>query len=153
MNQQLVVYEANDFLVVNKPPGVVVHDGENSLMNALAALGHSNMDPCHRLDAATSGVLLCARKGATGRLQKCLATTDTIKRYRGIVRGSFKGSGVWTQSISTKAEGRKNPRGVAASRVNAATEYRVLEHTQDMAAVDFVLRSGRTHQIRKHAAW
>ena len=103
--------------------------------------------------ADTSGLLLCAKKGSTGRLIKCLNDEATIKRYRGIVRGSLAGSsGSWTQSISPKAEGRKNPRGVSASRVEAVTDYRVLKSTQYMSAVDFVLRSGRTHQIRKHAA-
>ena len=151
----LIIHEGDDFLVVNKPPGMIVHDGDDSLLAALAALGHSDVDPCHRLDEGTSGVLLCARKGSTGRLQKCLTNAETTKRYRGIVRGSLKGtSGAWIQSISPKAEGRKNPRGVAASRVDAVTEYRVLEQSQDgyMSAVDFVLRTGRRHQIRKHAA-
>lgn len=149
----LVIHEDDEFLVVNKPPGMIVHEGSDSLLEALDALGHDNIDPCHRLDADTSGLLLCAKKGSTGRLIKCLNDEATIKRYRGIVRGSLAGSsGSWTQSISPKAEGRKNPRGVSASRVEAVTDYRVLKSTQYMTAVDFVLRSGRTHQIRKHAA-
>eukprot|EP00966_Prymnesium_polylepis_P298017 6886274-Prymnesium_polylepis.1 len=148
----LVVHKGKDFLVVNKPPGMIVHDGEGSLIAALDALGHSNYDPCHRLDAETSGVLICAKKGSTGRIQKCLTAAETIKQYRGIVRGSMKGRGTWTQSLSPKAEGRKNPRGVAATRVAAVTEYTVLEETAYLTAADFVLRSGRTHQIRKHAA-
>jgi len=131
---------------------MIVHDGEGSLIAALDALGHSNYDPCHRLDAETSGVLICAKKGSTGRIQKCLTAAETIKQYRGIVRGSMKGRGTWTQSLSPKAEGRKNPRGVAATRVAAVTEYTVLEETAYLTAADFVLRSGRTHQIRKHAA-
>ncbi len=151
--QPLVIHEASDFIVVNKPPRVVVHDGEASLTSTLAAMGHADVDPCHRLDADTSGVLLFARKGATGRLHKCLAAQNTKKCYRAILQGSFKGSsGAWTQAISAKAEGRKNPRGVAASRVDAVTEYNVLGQTQFITAVDFVLRSGRKHQIRKHAA-
>ena len=148
----LVIHEGRDFVVVNKPPGMIVHDGDDSLIATLAAIGHSNIDPCHRLDAETSGVLLCAKKGSTGRIQKCLTSAETIKIYRGIVRGSMKGRGTWTQSLSSKAEGRKNPRGVAATRVAAATEYSVLEETPYLTAADFVLRSGRTHQIRKHAA-
>ena len=138
----LVVHEDDEFLVVNKPPGMIVHEGSDSLLEALDALGHDNIDPCHRLDADTSGLLLCAKKGSTGRLIKCLNDEATIKRYRGIVRGSLAGSsGSWTQSISPKAEGRKNPRGVSASRVEAVTDYRVLKSTQYMSAVDFVLRS------------
>jgi 23S rRNA-/tRNA-specific pseudouridylate synthase len=105
MSGELIIHQGEDFLVVNKPPGVIVHDGDDSLLRRLEALGHTGYDSCHRLDAETSGVLLCAKKGATGRLHKALAHESTTKRYRGVVRGIHAESlilFVWLTSQTTR---------------------------------------------------
>ena len=144
--RDLVLYESPDgWLVANKPRGMVVHDGSDSLVATLTTAGYADARPCHRLDAETSGVILMAQTSeVAAQLTGCLAAAGTIKHYRGIVKGTLQGSGTWKQSLSPKAEGRRNARGVAASRVPAATEFKVLDETPYLRAVDFPLRSGRT---------
>ena len=78
---------------------------------------------------------------------------ETIKRYCGVVRGSLAPvKGVWARALSNRAEGRRYPQGARESRVAAATEYSVAASGGGFSAVEFRLRSGRTHQIRRHAA-
>ena len=152
VHANLVIKEGDGWLVCNKPPGMSSHDGENSLLSALASAGHPEMHPCHRLDAETSGVMLLAKREKAGELSACLM--DATKLYRGIVKGApSKKRGRWAQSLSPKAEGRRNPRGVAASRVEAVTDWSSTGASNGyLSVMDFTLRSGRTHQIRKHAA-
>ena len=54
----LVLHEGDGWLVVNKPRGMIVHDGPESLIDALASAGYKGTSPVHRLDAETSGVML-----------------------------------------------------------------------------------------------
>lgn len=148
---QLVLAEGDGWLVANKPAGISVHDGESSLINALRSAGHPDMHPCHRLDAETSGVMLLSTRERAREASESLA--EATKVYRGVVKGQLrKKRGRWTQSLSPKAEGRRNPRGIAASRVDAITEYATVADNGHLSLVDFTLRTGRTHQIRKHAA-
>ena len=153
MRSELIIEQGDGWLVVNKPRGMVVHDGPDSLITTLAEAGHPSATPCHRLDAETSGLMLLSENPEkTGQLIKCLAHPETTKQYRGVVKGVLEGAGVWSQSISPKPEGRRNPRGFSKDRVEAVTGYAALANTPYLTAVDFVLGSGRTHQIRKHAS-
>lgn len=152
----LVLHHSLDlsWLVANKPAGMVVHDGDSSLVDELARAGAPGMHPCHRLDAETTGVILLSERGKTaGEITAALASATKV--YRGIVRGQMplgRSRGRWKQTLTGKAEGRKNPRGKSAYRVEAVTEYQVVASTRYLSVVDFTLRTGRTHQIRKHAA-
>ena len=154
----LVLHEGDGWLVVNKPRGMIVHDGPESLIDALASAGYKGTSPVHRLDAETSGVMLFSqnprggKSDLKGQLTACLADPLTLKQYVGVVKGDLVGSGTWDQTISPKAEGRKNPRGVSAVRVPAETDYVALGLHSHLSVASFVLRTGRTHQIRKHAA-
>lgn len=150
----LVLYEGSGFVVANKRRDVLSHDGDASIVAELAAAGYPDLHPCHRLDAETSGVMLLATRERAGTLSACLALPDTKKLYRGAVKGALRRArGTWAQSLSNKAEGRKSPRGITAKRVAAATEFSVVATDGYVSLVDFTLtETGRTHQIRKHAA-
>lgn len=149
--------EGSDWLVADKPAGVAVHEGADSLLSALAArAGGADelLRPVHRVDLGTAGVVLFAKTAeAATRLQRELARPKTEKCYRAICRGRPRSSsGIMSQRISPRAEGRRNPRGVSATRVEAVTHFRQLGSTEHLCFVEFSLQSGRTHQIRKHCA-
>jgi tRNA pseudouridine65 synthase len=151
----LVISEGADWLIVNKPSGTSVHDGPLSLLALLkgAAIG-SRCVPAHRLDIETSGVMLVARTPeAVPALQKALASPKTLKQYRAVLRGRVREpQGVWSQKLTTKSEGRRNPQGAAQDRVDAQTSFEVLGGNARATVAQLGLRTGRTHQIRKHAA-
>ena len=153
-----VLDETSDWLVACKPYGASVHEGADSLLQQLSADGHAPpLLPVHRIDATTTGVVLFAKGGATAALlQEALNAETTSKQYTAVLMGELHGAGCWSQPLTRRAEGRKNPQGSPRSaRAPASTGYRVLETATDarLSLVELSLRvAGRTHQIRRHAA-
>jgi len=154
----LVIEATADWIAACKPAGVRVHDGEPNLLTLLESeLGCSDLRPAHRLDVDTSGIVMIARNAAAAaKLQRCLRRDDTLKEYLGVMRGcpSVR-EGCWTLPLSRKAEGRRNPRGRYADRKPANTRYSVVktDELRHLALARFTLTTtGRTHQIRRHAA-
>lgn len=151
----LVIDEGNGWLAACKPAGISVHEGSDSLVRALADAGHPNLSPVHRIDAGTTGVCLMAKDGAAATLQKALESAT--KQYIGVLRGELHeaSGGEWSAPLTRRAEGRKNPQGSPASaRVPALTRYRcIAAHANEhMSLVELTISTGRTHQIRRHAA-
>ncbi|MEE2644986.1 MAG: RluA family pseudouridine synthase [Myxococcota bacterium] len=149
-----VIYEDQERLVVNKPAGVTVHNGPANLIECLQRSEGQRLHLVHRLDRETSGLLLLAKTpAATTRLQAALASIESCKSYLAIVRGCPRTAhGTWTRAISAKAEGRKNPAGLSRDRVPAQTDFERIDQTPWLSLLRCELKSGRQHQIRKHAA-
>jgi len=149
-----ILDEDERLIVINKPRGLSVHNGPENLIDVLADGLGQRFKPVHRLDRETSGVILLAKsKLAAAELQGDMLDPATRKVYTAIVKGQPKvEAGDWRQSISPKAEGRRNPRGTSKDRVDAHTRFRVLAKTQWISKLECQLLTGRQHQIRKHAA-
>jgi 23S rRNA pseudouridine1911/1915/1917 synthase len=162
-----IVYEDDFLLVVNKPPGLVVHPGHGNysgtLVNALAF--HFKDDPeydvsdprlglVHRIDKDTSGLLVVAKTPeAKTMLGKQFFDKTTRREYVALVWGDFDSdSGTITGNIG------RNPRNKLQMAVmqdpamgkHAVTHYTVLERFGYVTVVKCVLETGRTHQIRVH---
>lgn len=157
-SKALVLTDEPTWLVADKPAGVNVHEGADCLLAQLKEFGGwQSLFPVHRLDRETSGVTLIAKTSeAAAELQAALQSSDALKCYRGVltgVPGGKKKRGLWDSPLSNRAEGRRNPRGLSAERVEAVTEYTVVAENGFISCCDFLIRKGgRTHQIRKHAA-
>jgi len=152
-----ILFESIDFIALNKPAGISVHNNEdptNLLLLMKQERPGSTFYPVHRLDKETSGVQLLALNEATAKtLSQEFEKRSVTKIYTGILRGELKDKeGVWDYSISDKAEGRKDPRGITRERVAAETRFRVLKSSKYFSLCEFHLVTGRQHQIRKHAA-
>jgi 23S rRNA-/tRNA-specific pseudouridylate synthase len=150
-----ILHHGDNWVVINKPPGLSVHNAEDQF-NVLTCLNlqlGGTWFPVHRLDKETSGIMILAsKKTKVAELNVALSNT-AIKRYRGIVRGCLNpNESHWRQSLTTRAEGSRNPRGLSKDRVEAHTEYVVLSKNTYLTAVSFTLHTGRQHQLRKHAA-
>lgn len=153
---KLLVNEKN-FIVVDKPVGISIHNQEDEthLLEAIQKQhGFKKLLPVHRLDKETSGVQVLALNEKTARsFSKEFQEGNVEKKYIGILRGSLKvASGVWNQSLTDKAEGRKNPAGLNKDRVYCETHYSVLKKNKFFSFCEFDLKTGRQHQIRKHSS-
>lgn len=161
-----IVFEDNDFAVVNKPQGMVVHPGngnyENTLVNAL--LYHlKNLSQIngifrpgivHRLDKNTSGLLVVAKNDkAHLSLQKQIADKVAKRYYLALVDGTIKADqGEMENYIDRSTKDRKL---FCVSRQSmgryAKTCYKILMRYKGYTLMEYELKTGRTHQIRVHS--
>ena len=152
-----VIFQNNDVIVVDKQVGISVHNNEDSahLLKTLSLqTGVQELFPVHRLDKETSGLqILAFSSGAARKFADEFQKREVSKVYVGILRGLLKiREGIWTQSLTDKAEGRLNPRGNARDRLACETRFRVFQSSNYFTECEFNLITGRQHQIRKHAA-
>jgi len=151
-----ILHETPDWIAVEKPDGLSVHndeDPDNLLKVLTKQLGHSHLFPVHRLDKETSGVqVLALNEKAASELAIQFQTKKIEKYYQGVVAGSVPGRGVWSQALTDKGEGWKNPAGISKDRVPCETKYRNLKSSKYFSWLEFQILTGRQHQIRKHCA-
>ena len=166
--EELIVYESEDFALVNKPVGM---DSEH-------ALG-AGFFPVHRLDKVASGLLLYAKNPCSAKkLSEALQTGKIKKRYHIIVESAGDTSKEDDEALSVKTNSTKDTGSSEAKRLpkegcfsdylykdtkkqkmfpvkklrkgvkKAVLHYQVLEERDGLALVDVELETGRFHQIR-----
>lgn len=163
MIQRAVIYDDGDVLAINKPPGIATQGGMNisrhidGMLEALT--GDDGVKPrlVHRLDKETSGVLLLARSAEMARrLGKMFSGRDMKKIYWAITSPAPKDmAGEIKAPILKMTSGPDKDKMVVDPKEGqrAYTNYEVIEVAGKQAAfVAFMPKTGRTHQIRVHAA-
>lgn len=162
-----IVYEDDDLMVVNKPPGLVVHPGHGNysgtLVNALAYHfkdhpAFNSNDPrlglVHRIDKDTSGLLVIAKTPeAKSHLGLQFFNKTTKRRYVALVWGTVANDeGTVVGNIGRNLRDRQQmtvfPDGDLGK--HAVTHYSVIERLGYVSLVECRLETGRTHQIRVH---
>jgi 23S rRNA pseudouridine955/2504/2580 synthase len=165
--QAAIIHEDERLLVVNKPAGIAVHGGSGVSAGVIEALRAARPDETlelvHRLDRDTSGCLLVARKRATLRSLHAMLREDSAgeeggfdKRYLALVRGKWELGRKRIDAplrTDTRVGGERTVR-VAADGKQAASEFSVVQFFGNLATLlEVRLLTGRTHQIRVHAAY
>ena len=167
-----IIHEDEDIVLINKPPGLVVHPGagnlDHTLVNGLLYLFKNNLSDLggdirpgivHRIDKDTSGVIVVAKNNYCHSKLSSQFEKHTIKRkYEALIWGVLR---PFNGKIENKI-GRSNyNRQKMAVRINkgkkAITNYKTIKVFQNknvptISLVELILETGRTHQIRVQMA-
>jgi 23S rRNA pseudouridine1911/1915/1917 synthase len=162
-----VVFEDADLMVINKPAGLVVHPAaghwSGTLLNGLLAhhTGAAQLPRAgivHRLDKDTSGLMLVGKsQRAVDALGRMIAAREVQRLYLALAHGPWRhGDGLLVdQPMARDSRNRLRMavvRGEGAGKP-AQTRFMVLDQTPRHVLLACKLHTGRTHQIRVHAAW
>ncbi|WP_418585817.1 pseudouridine synthase [Phocaeicola sp.] len=154
-----IVYEDEWLLVVNKPAGMLSVPGKEAL-NSVYQFLHERYPEAtgpmlvHRLDMATSGLLLAAKDKDTHQVLQALFSGRQIKkRYTAILSGTVStDEGVISLPLCPNLHDRPRQMVSFEHGKPAVTRYKVLERKNGKTLIAFYPLTGRTHQLRVHAA-
>jgi 23S rRNA pseudouridine1911/1915/1917 synthase len=158
-----ILFEDKAIVVVNKPPGMVVHPAAGNYQGTLV---HALLFHCkdlsgiggvlrpgivHRLDKNTSGLMVVAKSdqahtGLVKQFKKHLVKKD----YRALVHGDVKAEGVVDLSIGRHPVDGKRMSTKSRRGKEALTRWKVVERYGPATLLDIEIETGRTHQIRVH---
>jgi 23S rRNA pseudouridine1911/1915/1917 synthase len=166
-----IVYEDDDLLIINKPPGMVVHPGvgnyKGTLVNALTYYfkelpvmeGNPENRPglVHRIDKNTSGLLVIGKtEYAMFSLGKQFHDHSIHRRYQAIIWGEPEADkGTITNYLARDPRFRKKMAVMESEKEGkwACTHWRMLERLFYVSHIELQLETGRTHQIRVHMSY
>lgn len=155
-----ILYEDEQLLVLNKPSGMAVHGGSGlsyGVIEALRAIRPDchHLELAHRLDKETSGCLVIAKKRSVLRVLHELFRGDGVnKRYLALLIGKFTQKYQLIDLPLDKNVRIGGERMVTVSKNGkpSQTEFRLKSSFSGFTLIEAKLRTGRTHQIRVHAA-
>ena len=161
-----VLYEDASLMVVNKPAGLLSVPGKTEELSLSACLkaqnGYRYLMPAHRLDQDTSGLIVLAKTEEVYKeLQAYFQRRDILKRYEALIKGEgvkAKGEGLMNEGVielPLLPNPYDRPRQMVSREHGkpALTRYIIRERRADGTIfVDFYPLTGRTHQLRVHAA-
>lgn len=159
-----IIYEDEDLAIINKPQGMVVHPAPGSynhtLVNALLfhfetlSKNSDNIRPgiVHRIDKDTSGLLVVAKNDkAHASLAAQIAEHSCRRHYKALLEGNLKEDEGRIETYIGRSDKDRKMMAVTTQGKIAITNYKVLQRYNSYCLVEFILETGRTHQIRVHS--
>lgn len=161
-----ILHEDEEIIVLNKPPGLVIHPGAGNpggtLVNGLVyhfnklsgISGKQRAGIVHRLDKDTSGVLVVAKTDESHMALAEQFGSRTVKKvYVGVVWGTFGSTGGTVDAPIARHHRYRQRFTVAERGKPSVTQYNVLKEFDYLTLVELLPETGRTHQIRVHMAF
>ena len=165
-----IVYEDKDFIIINKPQGMVVHPGAGNKNNTLVNIivgnykkklsnlsGATRPGIVHRIDKDTSGLLVVAKNNfAHARLGKQFSDHSIKRKYIALVWGVLRPlKGTIETFITRNKRNRQLMTTDEFKGKKAITKYSIIKvfnkkDVPKISLIEFELKTGRTHQIRVH---
>ncbi|CAM4461920.1 MAG: Ribosomal large subunit pseudouridine synthase C [Legionellaceae bacterium] len=156
-----ILYEDEGFLILNKPAGTAVHGGSGINLGIIEALrecfpNQKSLELVHRLDKDTSGCLLIAKKPRILKyLHEIIREGNIQKTYIALVKGNWPRSAKLVDAPLYKNQLSSGERIVKVSSEGkpSLTQFKVLKRLDNCTLIEAQPVTGRTHQIRVHAAY
>lgn len=150
-----IIFENDDFVAVNKEPGMLTipdrHDETQLSLYKVLNQKYGKIYIVHRLDRDTSGLILFAKDESTHKyLSQLFEHRNIEKKYLGIVRGSMPAKKGFINEPIAEHPIKKGMMVINRKGKPSLTNYEVLEDYGIYSLVEFEIQSGRTHQIRLH---
>ena len=163
MEYQLdIIYEDDDILIINKPQGLAVTEnklGEVTLTTLLKNIYGNNINPCHRLDRNTSGLIIYAKdEDSLNILLEKFKNKEIKKKYICDVYGILDKKSDTLKAYLFK-DNKKSTVFISSEKKNGyleiITKYKVIKENikENFSTLEVELVTGKTHQIRAHLAF
>jgi 23S rRNA pseudouridine955/2504/2580 synthase/23S rRNA pseudouridine1911/1915/1917 synthase len=156
MSRQLfsIIFENNDFVVVDKPSGLLSipdREGDEVSLKRILKDKYGEIYTVHRLDKDTSGLIIFAKNEETHKyLSQSFEERSVEKYYQGIVKGALHEKEKTIDAPIAQNTVKKTQMIVHKRGKASVTDYRLLEEFRKYSLVEFRIYTGRTHQIRVH---
>lgn len=154
-----ILYEDEAIAVINKPPGLLTVPGkksDDSLYSRVKKRYPESEGPLivHRLDLSTSGIVIIAKnKEAHAALQEQFESRSVMKRYVALLDGELREeSGTVKLPLRVDLDNRPQQLVCFEHGKQAVTKWKLIARENGRSRVHFFLLTGRTHQLRVHAA-
>ena len=142
-----ILFENNNYIVTNKRNNIAVHSGSKNHIGLIDIFRNKygdGIDLCHRLDKTTSGCLVFGKnKKAVKHFNDSLLSQSVTKIYTAILKGNFSGEKKISNQIYKSIESKSK---------DSISVFKVNKKLKNTTVVDVKIYTGRTHQIRIHAA-
>ena len=143
-----ILYENKDYIVINKRSGIAVHGGTKNIIGLIDIFREKygkNIDLCHRIDKNTTGCLVFGKNKTAVKFFNNLLIENNIKKtYHAVVKGKLKEDIVVNKSIYKNTSSKSK---------NSISKFKIIKHLINATLVEVKIYTGRSHQIRIHAAY